>query len=190
MLRFGKISEIDPAKGLARVQFDADDIVSGWLPFSVPASLDNKYMSLPDVNTQVWAIMDENAENGVIGGAIYSADVTPVDGGADITAVQFSDETRVQYDRASHTLTVDVSGIVLTIDTAQIKALAGAAEVTVKEAGITIKNENESLKTILTDLIDAILQETHPTGTGPSGPPINAAAYTAIKQRLPNLFEN
>lgn len=37
---------------------------------------------------------------------------------------------------------------------------------------------------ILGDLIDAILQQTHPTGSGPSGTPINAAAFKIIKNKL------
>lgn len=53
----------------------------------------------------------------------------------------------------------------------------------------TIKSQNESLKQILSDMIDAINQITVPTGTGPSGIPINAANFTAIKQRLNNLLK-
>lgn len=37
---------------------------------------------------------------------------------------------------------------------------------------------------ILEELIDAILQETHPTGSGPSGTPVNAAAFKIIKNKL------
>ena len=37
-------------------------------------------------------------------------------------------------------------------------------------------------------LIDAINLMTHPTGTGPSGPPINAAAFTSLAQELENLL--
>lgn len=53
----------------------------------------------------------------------------------------------------------------------------------------TLKTQNESLKQILSDMIDAINQITVPTGTGPSGVPINATAFTAIKERLNKLLK-
>lgn len=40
------------------------------------------------------------------------------------------------------------------------------------------------LVNILSELIDAILQQTHPTGAGPSGTPINAAQFRLIKNKL------
>jgi len=36
-------------------------------------------------------------------------------------------------------------------------------------------------QTLLSDLLDADIVHTHPTGVGPSGPPLNAATYTALK---------
>lgn len=42
----------------------------------------------------------------------------------------------------------------------------------------------DKLVEILGELIDAILQETHPTGAGPSGTPVNAAAFKIIKNKL------
>lgn len=42
----------------------------------------------------------------------------------------------------------------------------------------------DKLVQILGELIDAILQQTHPTGSGPSGTPINAAAFKIIKNKL------
>jgi hypothetical protein len=52
----------------------------------------------------------------------------------------------------------------------------------------TIKTQNESLKKILSDLIDAIGALTVTTGVGPSGIPINKAQFDAIKNRLANLL--
>ena len=48
---------------------------------------------------------------------------------------------------------------------------------------------------LLSDLIDTLANETHPTPAGPSGPPVNAPDYTAIKNRLrdilsPNNYTN
>lgn len=42
----------------------------------------------------------------------------------------------------------------------------------------------DTLVGLLGELIDAIIAETHPTAVGPSGPPINAAQFAALKPRL------
>lgn len=48
----------------------------------------------------------------------------------------------------------------------------------------------DKLVSLLSDLIDVILKETHPTGTGPSGPPINSADYIKIKQKLKTVLSS
>ncbi len=58
-------------------------------------------------------------------------------------------------------------------------------------SGFIMKSQGESLKKIIADLIDAINQITvNVTSPGnPSGMPINAAAFIAIKQRLNLLLK-
>lgn len=80
MLKFGYISELIVDKGLARVHFTDDDIVTNPLPVSVQASKEDKYSFPFAINEHVWCLMDDNCEFGVIGGAIYSAKNTPVSG--------------------------------------------------------------------------------------------------------------
>lgn len=41
-------------------------------------------------------------------------------------------------------------------------------------------------KTLMTDILDAIILHTHPTGVGPSGPPLNAATFSAQKTTVVN----
>ena len=65
----------------------------------------------------------------------------------------------------------------------------GAVRLQISADGFTIKKGGEDLKTILDDLLTQLQAETHPTSTGPSGPPVNAAQYAAIQNRLPNIFE-
>ncbi len=43
------------------------------------------------------------------------------------------------------------------------------------------------LKQVLSDILDAILALSVPTGTGPSGPPINSASFTTIKNNLDTI---
>jgi hypothetical protein len=54
---------------------------------------------------------------------------------------------------------------------------------------MSFKNENESLKTLIDELIDAITQITVTTGVGASGTPINIQAFTDIKQRFSTLLK-
>lgn len=173
MLKYGNICDIDAANGLARVQFDDDGVTSGWLPVVTLGASGNSYSHAFDVNEHVACLMDEDAENGVILGAIYSQVQQPDGGNKDKVRVKFTDGASVQYDRAASKLSVKV----------------GTTELDITEDGFVVKRGSETLKAIISDLIDAILAETHPTGVGPSGTPINAAQYTAIKNRLPNLFD-
>ena len=54
---------------------------------------------------------------------------------------------------------------------------------------IAIKNKIGSLGAILDELMSALLQLNVPTGVGPSGPPINAPALTAIQLKLKALLD-
>jgi len=54
---------------------------------------------------------------------------------------------------------------------------------------LSFKNENESLKTLIDELIDAITQITVTTGVGASGTPINIQAFTDIKQRFSTILK-
>jgi len=174
MLRFGIISSVDADKGLVRVKFDEDDIVSGWLFVPFARTKKDKFFSLPDVNDHVACLMDENAEWGVVLGCIYSkVDLPGAVKGADKIGVEFESGDRIEHDRSGRFLRV----------------LMGDAEIKVSQNGPTVKKASESLKTILSDLVTAILAETHMTADGPSGTPINVAQYNAIKTRINNFFE-
>lgn len=116
MLRFGTISKTDNDKGLAKVNFPADGIESAWLPIIQKNTLSNKHFHTFDVGEHVACLMDENAENGVIVGAIYSKNETPgTVKGADIQGVEFEDGTTVQYNRSTNELTINCVGDVTVI---------------------------------------------------------------------------
>lgn len=56
-------------------------------------------------------------------------------------------------------------------------------------AGFTLVRDGAGLKKTLTDLCDAINRLTVTTQSGPSGTPINAAEFSAIKQELNKYLE-
>ena len=74
MLRFGIVSQIDPINVQARVSFEDDESTSFWLPVLQTKTLKDKFYAMPDIGEQVACLMDENSEDGVILGAIYSAE--------------------------------------------------------------------------------------------------------------------
>ena len=110
MLRFGKISDIDPAKCYARVKFTDDEIVSDWLQIIVLGAISNQFFHIFDINEQVACLMDENSEEGVIIGAVFNDKKQPSVSSKDIVRVSFSDDSFIEYDRASHEYTIDVKG--------------------------------------------------------------------------------
>jgi phage baseplate assembly protein V len=110
MLRFGKISDIDPDKCYARVRFTDDEIVSDWLQIVVLGAISNQFFHIFDINEQVACLMDENSEDGVIIGAVFNDKTTPSNGGKDIVRVSFSDESFIEYNRSSHEYTIDIKG--------------------------------------------------------------------------------
>jgi phage baseplate assembly protein V len=107
----GVIVAIDAAACKVRVQFpDHDELVSDWLPVGQRKALGDFDYWLPDLGTQVYCLMDEHFEDGVVLCAIYSdADPPPVTN-ANLFYKKFADGTVLQYDRAGHKLTVDVKG--------------------------------------------------------------------------------
>lgn len=141
MLRYGTVSERDSTGGLLRVEFTEDGIVSDWLPMVVAAGAKNSFFALPDVGEQVACMMDAHAENGVVLGAIYSANTKPKQASDDISSVEFSDGTKVIYDRAAHTLLIDTVGDVTIKTTANV--LVECVNATVKASTkITLDTPN------------------------------------------------
>lgn len=120
MYKVGVITALDEAKARVRVQFnDMDGVVSYWLPIVQQKTLRDKSYWMPDINEHVACLLDENGEEGVVVGAIYSdADAAPV-ANKDKHCTVFADGTRVEYDRQTHTLTADVQGKINVIATAR-----------------------------------------------------------------------
>lgn len=132
MLKYGLIKEIDANKGLVKVSFDDDEIVSGWLPVLKQGTKSNKYFHIFDSGEHVACMMDEHCENGVVLGAIYSKDETPGSvKGADIAGVVFSDGTVVKYDRSAHKMIIQIASGNVEIEATKMK-LTGDLEVTGK----------------------------------------------------------
>jgi phage baseplate assembly protein V len=174
MLRYGNITEVDPAKGLARVHFDDVDIISGWLPVLSPRTHSDAESDPMEEGEHVACVMDKHDENGVILGAMYSSKEKPPEGvGKDVWLRKFKDGTIFKYDRAAHVYSV-------TMGTTEFKIN--------KTGGFSIKKGSESLDGLINDLITQISLITVTAAGSPSSTPINATAINLIKGRVTSFF--
>jgi phage baseplate assembly protein V len=184
MIRFGIISETDPSKGLARVAFQEDELTSDWLPYIVSKAAKDSYFYCPDVGEHVACLMDENAENGVILGAIYDTKAAPKEAGPEVSSVVFEDGSKVVFDRSNGSLTIDAKGEV--VIKAAPKVTLEANEVEVKGnlkitgavdsmGGIKSSGSIEAVGDVVAGPTGArvrLLTHLHPTAApGPPSPP-------------------
>lgn len=117
LVREGVVSEVYPERHSCRVTFaDKSALVSAELPVLIPFALANKAYALPDVGEEVVCLFASNADQtgtGWIIGARYSDKVQPAVDDINKTRLDFKDGTYLEYDRANHTLRVEVKGNVV-----------------------------------------------------------------------------
>ena len=106
MLRFGIVSQINPLLCQARVNFGDDDSTSYWLPVLQTKTLKDKFYSMPDINEQVVCLMDQNSEDGVILGAIYSNADKPAVTSEKQLSVNFENGSQINANKETDTLTI------------------------------------------------------------------------------------
>nr|DAV87319.1 MAG TPA: baseplate assembly protein [Caudoviricetes sp.] len=109
MLRFGIVSQIDPINVQARVSFEDDESTSFWLPIIQTKTLKDKFYAMPDIGEQVACLMDENSEDGVILGAIYSTEDVSTTQSEKQLSVNLEDGSYINADKENQTLTVAFS---------------------------------------------------------------------------------
>lgn len=108
MLKFGYVTEIDAPNGTVRVNFTGEEVVSNPLPVSVPATKTDKYSFPLSINEQVWCLMDENGEFGIVGGAIYSAkDKPPAGTNESKVTASINGKLTVEVDRTNGKIKVE-----------------------------------------------------------------------------------
>ena len=106
MLKFGTVTNINPMTAKARVQFADDNITSYWLSILQKKTLKDKYYSVVDIGEQVACLMDENSEDGVILGAIYtSLDEVPAISNLQ-HLIKFEDGSFIEFNRDTQMLTI------------------------------------------------------------------------------------
>lgn len=111
MLRFGIVSQINPVLVQARVKFGDDESTSYWLPVLQTKTLKDKFYSMPDIGEQVACLMDENSEDGVIIGAIYSTEDVPVITSEKQISLNLENNALINIDKETNTLTITFQNI-------------------------------------------------------------------------------
>ena len=111
MLRFGIVSQINPISVQARVKFGDDESTSFWLPILQTKTMKDKFYAMPDIGEQVVCLMDENSEDGVVLGSIYSTEDTPVFTTEKQISLNLDNNSLINIDKETNTLTVAFQNI-------------------------------------------------------------------------------
>lgn len=173
MLAYGKISEINTNTGLARVAFDDDGIVSGWLEVFSRKTKGAKETFPFDIQEHVACLMDQYKEHGVIIAAVYDKNNKPSLTNKNVYGIEYDNGDLETYNKQTKTK----------------KITAGTAEIQIKTDGIVIKVGTETLLAVLSDTLTQISAITVPGNLGyPTGVPINAPAFAAIIARIQLLL--
>ncbi|GAV24814.1 baseplate assembly protein [Carboxydothermus islandicus] len=152
LIKIGRVSSVNPNTATARVLFEAQGLVSHDLPVLQRQTLRNKDYWLPDVGEYVVCIfLPTGNADGFILGSIYSDDDQLPASSKDKRVILFEDGTKLEYDRASHTLTINAVGPINIVASGNINVTGD-----VIADGISLKNH------------------VHPENDlgGPTGPPL------------------
>lgn len=180
MLKFGRITEVNPSRGVARVHFEGDEIVSNWLPVTVMRAKTDQFSFSFVINEHVWCCMDERCEYGVIGGAIYDNKNPPGESSPGVLNLNMATNLHITIDGNNGTLNIECKGAV------GLKALSVNVD---SDVLITIKAPETKIdgKLIVTEEIQAqsiqanddvkagsISLKSHTHTSAPSGSPTSA----------------
>ena len=113
MLRFGIVTQINSKLAQAKVKFGDDDSTSFWLPVLQAKTQKDKFYFMPDINEQVACLMDENSEDGVILGAIYSNEDLSLINSEKQISMNLENGSFINADKETNTLTINFENIKL-----------------------------------------------------------------------------
>ena len=184
LIRVGIVSSASPEACSARVAFgDRSAMVSYELPVLVRGSLQNKDYWVPDPGEQVVCVFlpSGNAQGFILGSLYSGVDPPPVTDG-NKRHIKFSDGTTVEYDRATHTLTLDTKGPINIITTGPVH-LTSDGPVEITAAGVMMNSDLEVNGVVVATgdvTAGGVSLKTHihsgvMTGSGNTGAPVGGA---------------
>lgn len=111
MVRLGIVSELDEVN--ARVRVTAGDVTTGWLPWTVGRAGPDRQWTAPEIGEQVIMVAPSgDLAQAVVVGSIYTTQHPAPGTSKDVSATEWQDGAREEYDRQAHTfgLTVPAGG--------------------------------------------------------------------------------
>lgn len=157
LIRLGRVSSVDAASCTARVAFeDQSGVVSANLPVIVRGAAETQDYWMPAIGEQVVCVfLSNDCSQGFILGTPYSRKNTPPIDDAKKRRIQFNDDSYIEYDPTTHTLKMDIKGLVNIVATGDVNVSGD-----VIADGISLKNHTHSGVTV---------------GSGDTGPPNGGA---------------
>lgn len=116
LIRPGKVASVDLAAARCRVTIG--DLLTAPLPFLTMMAGEDRTWHPPEVGEQVLVLSPSGELTaGFVLGGIYTTTYPAQSASGDLAKIKFKDDTKVTYDRALHTLTIDLptSGSTLNI---------------------------------------------------------------------------
>lgn len=114
IVKEGKVSATYPERHTARVVFeDKDGMVGAEMPILTSCAAGNKSYAMPDVGDMVVCLFSSNSDmtgNGWIIGSRFNDKSKPNANSQDVTRVDFSDGSFVEYNRKTHELKLKSTG--------------------------------------------------------------------------------
>lgn len=116
MLRFGTVTAINPLTAKAKVQVAEDNMVSFWLPILQQKTNKDRFYSIVDAGEEVACLMDENSEDGVVLGAIYTG-LNEVPAQSEKQhIIKFEDGSFIEFNKETQNLTISVKTLNIIAD--------------------------------------------------------------------------
>lgn len=126
LIKYGRIDSVDPAEGVATVDFDGE-LVPG-LTWAKPSAGKTRKWRVPSVNEQV-CVMSPSGDlaQGTIAFSMEQDEFPNAGDSADYERTIYDDGTVIEYNTASNTLTIDTSAssgtVIIKCNTATVEAV-------------------------------------------------------------------
>lgn len=139
MIRFGTIAEVKLSNP-PRVKVKSGEITTRWLPWAGGrAGAGKRRWDPPEVGEQVMMLSagGDMRQALVIPGIYQSAHAAPSDNG-DLDLTEYSDGTKVSYNRASHALTADLGPTKIFADRTKLVLECNGSKIELSAEGIKL----------------------------------------------------
>lgn len=139
VVMFGRVKEIDPARGVARVDFDGAD--TDWIPWATPRAGGDRMYWCPEVGEQVVvAAVGGDLGNAAIIGCLFQDAHPEAADNADTHRTVYKDGTVVEYDRSGHVMNTTLN------PAGTFNVTVGASKITMNQSRILFSSNGSTLE--------------------------------------------